>query len=44
MRDKCNSMQIEAHQLLDMVRAGLWVPRERIDWALLVLGDWNGNN
>jgi hypothetical protein len=42
LRDKCNSMQLEAHQLLDMVRAGLWVPRDRIDWALLVLGDWEG--
>lgn len=42
MRDKCNSMQLEAHRLLDMVRGGLYVPRDRIDWALLVLGDWEG--
>lgn len=42
MRDQCNVVQREAHRVLDMVRGGLDVPLEQINWALLVLGDWEG--
>jgi hypothetical protein len=32
----------EAHRILDLVRAGVWVDDKSVDMALLTLGDWDG--
>lgn len=39
MRDLCNFEELEAHRILDMVRAGLDAPETTVTWALWVLGD-----
>lgn len=39
LRDRCTPTQLQAHQVLDAVRAGMAPPQEMVDWALLVLGD-----
>ena len=39
LRDKCNYEELEAHRILDMVRAGMDVPQSTVTWALFVLGD-----
>lgn len=43
MREHCNTDEREAHRLLDLVRAGRPVASDLVDWALLTLGDWNGD-
>lgn len=42
MRERCNHEELEAHALLDLVRAGGEVPLSAICWALFVLGDGVG--
>lgn len=39
MRRQCNHEEMEAHRILDCVRAGVEVPESTVTWALLVLGD-----
>lgn len=39
LRDHCNGEELEAHRILDMVRAGIDVPQSTITWCLFVLGD-----
>lgn len=42
LRDKCNFEELAAHRILDMVKAGFYVPDEAIKRALFVLGDGVG--
>lgn len=42
LRDHCNYEELEAHRILDMVKAGFDVPNSTICWALFVLGDGVG--
>ena len=39
LRDKCNADELEAHRVLDMVKAGMYVPMHQIRRALFILGD-----
>jgi hypothetical protein len=39
LRDKADSDKLQAHRILDLVRAGQHVSAERINWALAILGD-----
>ena len=39
LRNRCTPTQLQAHLVLDAVRAGMSPPQEMVDWALLVLGD-----
>ncbi len=39
MRNQCNYEELEAHRILDGVRAGIETPETVIVWALWVLGD-----
>ena len=39
MRTTRDSEKLEAHRLLDLVRAGADVPSAAIWWCLMVLGD-----
>lgn len=34
-----NPVKLRAHAVLDDVRAGIYHPREAIDWALRMLGE-----
>lgn len=38
-KDSETRQRAEAHRLLDMLRAGMKVSEERIDWALRMTGD-----
>lgn len=42
LRDHCNEEELEAHRVLDLVRAGFAVPEAAITRALFVLGDAMG--
>jgi hypothetical protein len=42
LRDNCDNEELEAHRVLDLVKAGASVPASSIDWALFVLGDGVG--
>lgn len=42
MRDHCNTEELEAHRVLDMVARGEPVPEHMIKRALFVLGDGVG--
>jgi hypothetical protein len=42
MRKHCNYEELEAHRILDLVKAGVNVPESTICWALFVLGDGVG--
>lgn len=42
LRDHCTEEQLEAHRVLDGVRAGLSMHTWTVTWALLVLGDLVG--
>lgn len=42
MRESCNHEELEAHRVLDLVKAGADVPAESVEWALFVLGDGVG--
>lgn len=42
LRDHCNAEELEAHRILDLVKAGFAVPRLLIKRALFVLGDGVG--
>lgn len=39
LRDHITPRQRLAHEILDMVRAGIQVSPVRVSWALIVLGD-----
>jgi hypothetical protein len=39
LRTNINARQRMAHELLDMVKSGLYVAAPRIRWALVILGD-----
>jgi hypothetical protein len=39
LRDHLTPRQRQAHELLDLVRAGVNISQIRIRWALIVLGD-----
>lgn len=39
LRNHCTPTQLQAHLVLDAVRAGMSLPKKMVDWALLVLGD-----
>ena len=39
MRQRCNHEELEAHRILDGVRAGIDAPSTTITWALWILGD-----
>lgn len=42
LRDHCNPEELEAHRILDLVKAGFNVPQLQIKRALFVLGDGVG--
>ena len=43
LRENCNWEELEAHRILDLVRAGIGgVSEPMIKWALFVLGDGVG--
>lgn len=42
LRDHCNQEELEAHRILDLVKAGFHVPKYLIKRALFVLGDGVG--
>lgn len=42
LRDHCNEEELEAHRILDLVKAGFEVPNYQIVRALFVLGDGVG--
>lgn len=39
LRDHCTDAELDAHELLDMVRAGLDVPEAYVIRALAILGE-----
>lgn len=42
MRKELNHEELEAHRILDAVKAGIDVPESAINWALWVCGDLVG--
>lgn len=42
LRDRCNEEELEAHRILDLVKAGIDVPESSVAWAFIVLGDGVG--
>jgi hypothetical protein len=42
LRNRCNEEELEAHRILDLVKAGFHVPQYQIKRALYVLGDGVG--
>jgi len=42
LRNNCNHEELEAHRILDLVKAGFDVPASAITRALFVLGDGVG--
>jgi len=39
LRDHCTAIELQAHAVLDTLRAGFWVPPWRVTWALSILGE-----
>ena len=39
LRDNLTQTKRTAHQILDMVRAGMYVHESQVRWALIVLGE-----
>ena len=39
LRSQCNERQLWAHEILDRVKAGIYVPDHQVKYALIVLGD-----
>lgn len=42
LRNNCNEEEAEAHHILDLAKAGFYVPVSTINWSLMVLGDGVG--
>ena len=42
LRNHCNAEELEAHLILDLVKAGFDVPLHKVKRALFVLGDGVG--
>lgn len=40
LRDTTDTTKLIAHRILDLVKAGQPVEQSRVDWALVILGDY----